>query len=153
MSAAIDTAVKAKFATATKALNARMQASGVAMSDAEQKAHNPVTHDFGDGVYIRRIVMPAGQVIVSRVHKRKHPFFILRGAISVLTEDGEEFLEAPHHGMTPAGTQRVLFTHEETEFVTVHATELTDPDEIEAELTAEDFNDPAISHLVKKSLE
>ena len=153
MSAAIDTAVKAKFASATKDLNARMQASGVAMSDAEQKAYNPVAHDFGDGVYVRRIVMPAGQVIISRIHKKKHPFFVLRGCIAVVTEGGEEIIKAPHHGMTPAGTQRVLYTIEETEFITVHATELTDPDEIEAELTAEDFSDPAVSHLVREEIE
>jgi len=153
MGSVSDISAKSDFATATKALNVRMQASGVAMSDDEQKAYNPVVDEFGDGIYIRRIVMPAGQVIVSRIHKKTHPFFILRGAISVLTENGEEFLEAPHHGMTQAGTQRVLFTHEETEFITVHATELTDPDEIEAELTAADFSDPAVSHLVQGEIE
>jgi len=41
--------------------------------------------------------------------------------------------------------QRVIYTHTPCNFVTVHATELTDPDEIVKAVTAETFEDPRIT--------
>ena len=46
--------------------------------------------------------------------------------------------DAPHVGITPAGTRRVLLMHEDTKWVTTHVTDLTDPDAIVAEITDHD---------------
>lgn len=82
----------------------------------------PLKHFFLDDAYMREITMPAGMLIVSKIHKKMHPFFVLKGDVSVLTENGIERLVAPYAGITPAGTKRILFTHEETVWRTVHAT-------------------------------
>jgi quercetin dioxygenase-like cupin family protein len=142
---------KAKFAEATASLASRLQSQGFAMSDVEQREYNPVTHGFSDGIYMRTVKLPADQVLVGKVHKKSHPFFLLKGTMQVLTEHGVEELTAPYSGITPAGTQRIVYTNTECEFVTVHATELTDPDAIEEELTAENFESPELAKLLEES--
>ncbi len=94
----------------------------------------PVTHSFGDGCYIREWNCPPNVVTVSKVHKIAHPFFVLKGRVSVLSQTGIETLEAPHYGITQPGTKRVLFTHSDTTWVTVHVTDKKDLDEIEADI-------------------
>ena len=106
---------------------------------------NPVEHNFADGCYIRQIYNVANQLIVTKIHKKKHPFFLMMGEMSVLTEEGVEYLKAPYYGITEPGTKRFIYTHTDCIFVTVHATENTDLEEIEKEVIAEDYNDPDIT--------
>ena len=89
-----------------------------------------VTHDFADGQYIRTIVMPKGLTLVSRIHNKNHPFFIMKGECSIYTEKGLQRIKAPHHGVTLAGTQRLMYIHKECTFITVHRTDCLTPKEI-----------------------
>ena len=114
-------------------------------SDKEKDFFNPIKHKFCNGLYIREIFNPAGQLLVTKIHKKEHPFFLMKGKMSILTEDGVKHIQAPHHGITKPGTKRIIYTHTDCVFVTVHATDKTDVDEIEKEVIANDFNDPAIS--------
>jgi hypothetical protein len=119
--------------------------SGLAYTGKEADKINPLKHSFADGCYIREIFMPAGQIIVSKIHKKLHPYFILKGKVSILTDNGVKHLEAPYSGMTKPGTKRVLYIHEDTVFVTVSVTDKTDIKEIEDEVIAKDFQDPLIT--------
>lgn len=101
----------------------------------------PLTHSFAEGIYIREIFMPKGMLIVSKIHKATHPYFVLRGDLSVLTEDGEVRIKAPFYGITPAGTKRLLYIHEDTIWITVHATNETDLEKIEEEIIAKSFDE------------
>ncbi len=92
-------------------------------------------------MYVREIFAPAGKLIVTKIHKKAHPYFVLKGKVSVLTEDGPVLIEAPYYGITPAGTKRVCFIHEDTLWVTVHVTEHTDLEKIEEDVIAKDFNE------------
>jgi len=106
---------------------------------------NPLKHSFADGCYIREIFNPAGELIVTKIHKQKHPFFLMKGKMSILTEKGIEHIEAPYHGITVPGTKRIIYAHTDCIFITVHATDYTDVATIEKEIVAENFNDPAIT--------
>ena len=101
----------------------------------------PLKHTFADGIYIREIFMPKGMLIVSKIHKAKHPYFVLKGDLSVLTEEGEVRIIAPYSGLTPAGTKRLLYIHEDTVWITVHATEETDLEKIEEDIIAKSFDE------------
>jgi len=101
---------------------------------------NPLRHFFGDDIYVREIMMPKGQLIMSRLHKFSHPYFILRGKVSILTENGPVKVVAPYWGMTHSGTKRVLYTHEDTLWITVHRAEEKDTNILEEELTAVNFD-------------
>lgn len=87
-------------------------------------------HRFADGMYIREIFMPKGSMVVSNIHKTKHPFTILQGKVRVRTHLGAETLEAPYMGVTVPGTRRILHMEEDTRWATFHATELTDVQQI-----------------------
>jgi hypothetical protein len=122
------------------------------MSKEEIQIKNPVKHSFADGCYIREIFNPAGELLITKIHKKEHPFFLLEGKMSILTENGVEHLKAPYYGITKPGTKRIIYTHTDCVFVTVHATEKKDIKEIEKDVIASDFNDPAISLEELKTL-
>ena len=118
---------------------ALLEDGALAGTDTEQVC--PVNHSFGDGCYIREWNSPPGVLTVSKVHKIAHPFFVLKGKVSVLTEGGVQTITAPYYGITQPGTKRLLYTHEETQWVTVHVTDETDLTAIEEEIISAD---PAI---------
>ena len=132
------------YRAATTQLKERMiECGGVVGEEADQLL--PLKHQFGDGCYVRELSAPAGIFAVTKIHKKAHPFFLMKGEVTVLTEDGSQRITAPYYGMTPAGTQRVVYTHSETQWGTVHATELTDLDEIENQIIAKTFDELEIS--------
>ena len=102
---------------------------------------NPLKHSFADGCYIREIFNPKGELLVTKIHKVAHPFFLMKGDMTILMEDGIKRIKAPHHGITPAGTKRLIYCHEDCVFVTVHATNETDLEKIEEEVIAKDFSE------------
>ena len=107
----------------------------------EANAVNPVKHTYADGLYIREIFMPRGEIVISKIHKIAHPFFLIKGKISVLSEDGEKLLQAAYYTVTPAGTKRMLYTHTNAIVVTVHRTFETDLNKIEDEIIAKSFDE------------
>ena len=104
----------------------------------------PLKHSFVDGAYVREIFMPAGMFFVTKIHKKTHPYFVLKGKVSVLIDE-TEIIEAPFSGITQAGTQRIIYTHEDTVWITVHVTDETDLEKIEAEIITE-YTHHAIQH-------
>ena len=81
----------------------------------------PLKHLFLPGMYIRIILMPQDSWITSMIHNTVHPFFIKQGRVSVYSELMEEqMFEAGDWGITTPGTRRILFIHEETEWLTMH---------------------------------
>lgn len=91
----------------------------------------PLIHRFTPGLYIREILMPKDTLLTSVKHLTTHPFFIMKGDVSVWYHDAPvQRYRAPYTGITQAGTRRLLFAHEDTIWTTVHVTDLQDPDEI-----------------------
>jgi hypothetical protein len=81
----------------------------------------PLNHRFTEGLYVREIFMPSGSLITSKIHKTQHQYFILKGAVSVWIDEGEEvYLEAPYIGVTEPGTRRVLYVWEDCIWATAH---------------------------------
>jgi len=101
----------------------------------------PLEHYFADGLYIRKMTAPKGMLNVSKLHKTTHPFFLLEGDVSIQTPGGVIRLKAPHFGITEAGTKRVVYFHEDTVWITVHATKETDLKKIEDELIAKTYDE------------
>jgi hypothetical protein len=101
----------------------------------------PLKHTFVPGMYIREITMPKGALLTSKIHKCEHPYFIIKGDVSVATEQGAVRIKAPFAGITPAGTKRLLYIHEETVWITVHRTDDTDLEKIEEQVIAKSFDE------------
>ena len=110
--------------------------TGEVMHDA-----NPVKHTFAGGCYIREIYNPANQLLVTKIHKKEHPFFLMKGEMSILTEEGIQNIKAPYQGVTKPGTKRAIYTHEECVFITVHATDNTIIEDVEEEVICTKYED------------
>ena len=102
----------------------------------------PVQHHFAPGAYGREMTLPAGLVIVGKIHKHAHINVISKGRVQVFTEqDGLLELAAPCTFVSSPGTKRVVHVLEETVWTTVHVTDKTDLAEIEREVIATDFSE------------
>lgn len=104
-------------------------------------AVNPLRHTFVDGIVVREIYNPPNEFIVTKIHKKEHPFFLLKGDMSILTEEGPKRIMAPYYGITKVGTKRLIYTHDECIFVDVFATNVKTIKELEDEVFTDDFND------------
>jgi hypothetical protein len=101
----------------------------------------PLWHAFAPGAYARTIFIPAGTLVVGKIHKHAHLNILIRGRVSVATEEGPMELEAPRVMTSKAGTKRVVYTHEPTLWTTIHLTEKTDIAEIEDEIIAKSYEE------------
>ena len=91
----------------------------------------PLTHYHTDSLYGRRIIVPAGSVFTTMVHKTDHIAVALRGHITIVNQDGDNVdIIAPDVIVTKAGTQRVIAVHEECEWLTVHHCTEQDDDKV-----------------------
>lgn len=115
------------------------------LGDNSLHGMNPTTHNFADGQYIREIYNPANEIIVTKIHKQNHPFFLLEGKMTIITLEETITIEAPYYDVTKAGTQRIIYTHEPCRFVTVHRTDSLSIDDIEKEVIAESFEELDLS--------
>lgn len=96
------------------------------------------THHFSHGVYVRTIRIPAGSLLTGKMHATDHLNIVSQGDISVLTEDGIQRIKAPAIIPAKAGMKRVGFAHADTVWTTIHGTNETDLDRLEAELIIPD---------------
>ena len=116
----------------------------------------PLTHSFAPEMYIREIQIPAGVLIVGKIHRHTHPNFLMSGRVSVFTEEGGiQHLSAPCYMISPAGTKRVVYAHEDTSWVTVHNNpeNTTDLEVLENHVIATDFKDKALTENQITALE
>lgn len=100
-------------------------------------------HTFTQGLYTREIFMPAGALVVSRIHLFEHPFVISKGSVSVYDGDKIINIEAPYQGVTPSGTKRILYVHQDTVWTTFHVTDKDRFEDIDKDgvITCESFDE------------
>lgn len=93
------------------------------------------THFFAPGMYLRELTIPAGMLMVGKIHKHAHFLMVLKGRAEVISEFGRMVVEAGHISVSPPGVKRIVLALEEVQFVTVHVnpTDTEDLTAIEAE--------------------
>lgn len=78
-------------------------------------------HSFADGIYMREIKIPAGQLLVGKIHRHSHPNVLLSGEVLVRTEyGGSQYLKGPMAMISPAATKRGVFTLTDCHWITFH---------------------------------
>ena len=108
----------------------RLQNEMVKMPQAQLETE----HYFSEGMYCRRVFRPAGTLIVGKVHKKPHLFLCAAGEIIAWTENGLKRLKAGDVVESQPGTKRVTLAVTDAVGITIHRTDNTTLDEIEAEL-------------------
>ena len=104
----------------------------------------PLTHHFSDGIYCREIFIPKGMVLVGKIHKHRHPNFLIKGKVMVITEQkGEEIIEGPCFMMSEGGTKRALYAVTDLVWTTIHhnPTNTEDLNVLEDMIIAKDYKE------------
>ena len=91
--------------------------------DGKQLVDNeefPITHDFSDQLYMRKMKMQKGSLVISTYHHTDHFWFLLEGRIQVNT--GGEIIEhiAPCYEKSIKGAKRLIICLEDCMFINVH---------------------------------
>ena len=108
----------------------------------ELPQYEPITHHhFHGGMYCREVFRHAGVLIVGKVHKKEHFYFVVFGTVSITTDDGVITVTGPHLFKSMPGTRRAVLAETDALCVTFHATEF---DTVEA---AEELVEPEQSHF------
>jgi hypothetical protein len=144
-----NTVEKVAFRQSVLALEGHMRK---AIDDGEMPSAEPdcpVTHYFspidpkyGCCTYARQIFMPKGTVVIGKIHKHQHLNFIMQGRVSVSTEFGIKYFQAPCVFVSEVGLKRAVFVEEDCIWCTVHMTQFSseaDLDKIEDEVIAKDY--------------
>ena len=119
--------------------------------DPEGKEICRITHYFAPGMYAREMWMPADCLITGKIHLTEHLNILSQGRVSVSNKGESVTMEAPYTFVSPVGTKRAIYAHEDSTWTTIHATDLTDPDKIEDEIIAESFQElDALEHKTSK---
>lgn len=88
-------------------------------------------HHFGPGIYVKEVVMPAGSVIVGKVHKVEHLCNMLTGRMILVQEDGTRTeVVAPATFVAKPG-RKVAYIIETTIFQNIYSTDETDVEKLE----------------------
>jgi hypothetical protein len=113
-----------------------------ALPDGERMDESPpVKHWLAPGIYAREIHLPAGTVVVGKIHRHRHFNIISQGSITCYTEFGLETHTAPASFISEPGTKRVVHTHEDAIWTTIHSnpTDETDIETLENMFTALEY--------------
>lgn len=120
----------------------RFEQSIRAMPDHLEGDCYPLRHIFTPGIYARQIVLPAGSILVGKIHREEHINFLESGHVKVFTEFGLlEELRGPLLIVSKPGTKRTVHAIEETVWTTIHHNpdNLTDLVELEKRIIAPDY--------------
>lgn len=114
---------------------ARIEELQRVLSTMPQAEGMVTTHHFVPGQYLRKLWRPKSVIIIGKVHKAHHFFLCAMGEIAVSSGDGNwKVLQAGDVIESQPGTKRITVALTDAIGITVHKTDLTDLDEIEAEL-------------------
>jgi len=107
----------------------------------------PVDSLFVNGMYARKILIPKDTILTGRVHLADYVDIMLSGDITVATPEGVKRFSGFNIFEGKQGRKRAGYAHEDTHWVTVHRTEIKDPDEFVSSMTV--FNMTQYNKLIE----
>ena len=99
-----------------------------------------VVHHHAPGLYGRELFIPAGAMLVGKIHKQAHLTTLLEGTLSVTSEFGSDELTGPHTWLEQAGTKKAGYAQTDCRIINWHPTDETDVDKIESEVITPDYS-------------
>ena len=94
----------------------------------------PATNQWAPHMCIRSLFIPAGTILVGKMHRTEHFNILLKGSITILMDDGPKLFEAPCIFVSKAGTKKIGYAHTDVWYANTHVTETTTEEELEAEV-------------------
>lgn len=104
-------------------------------------------HRFAPGMYMRELTVPAGTVLVGKIHRHDHFLMVMSGVAIVKSEFGDDVVYPGYIATSRAGVKRVVLAVTDTRFITIHHNpddgedlEIIEANHIEPELSIEGAN-------------
>jgi len=108
----------------------------------------PLEHQFVDGMYMRERFVPAGTLFTTYTWIHEHPFFHSMGELLIYDVKSASWRHhiAPSHGITQAGTKRIVYALTDIVWTTCHVNKhnIQDIEELEGYLL-EKYDNPYLS--------
>lgn len=101
----------------------------------------PLFHTFAGGMYSREIHIPAGHVIVGKLHNKSSMVYMIKGKVIVSDINGVRVVEGPCKFESVAGLKRVGYSLEDCVWIDIHQTEAKTVEEAEAEIFSDHYSD------------
>jgi hypothetical protein len=101
----------------------------------------PIEHYFSKGVYAREMKVPAGSVIVGKIHRFENLNILSAGEVSVFSIDGCKRVKAPFTFVASPGAKRFFYVHTDATWTVIHGTDETDIEKIESEFIAKNYEE------------
>jgi hypothetical protein len=105
-------------------------------------------HFISPGIYTRVLHIPKGCLLTGKIHKQPILNIMLKGDISVLLGNEVRRIVAPFICVSPAGSKKIGFAHEDTIWAGCHGTNETDVEAIERLFIAQ-TEDEFLRHVAK----
>lgn len=121
------------------AINQYIAEGGDEFSSSHESEY--LRHHFIEGVYARELLIPAGTVVVGKLHKYPRICIISGGECTFVTEYGTRRVTAPFSEVMQPGTKTAVYAHRDTTWTAIHATHETDLDRLEQIFIAKDHDD------------
>ena len=131
-------------------LIAKGEGDGIVIGNSEAF---PLTHSFSEGVYIREMFMGKDGIVIGKIHKNDHTWFLMKGEALVATEEKTTHYKAPCYVTSPAGCKRVITAIENSVFINVlpNPDNLTDIEELEKILVCKSYEEFVATKKTKKN--
>lgn len=101
----------------------------------------PLRHLFADGVYYRELTIPAGTIVLGKIHKYATLLIVLQGTLTIASDSGPIQLTAPAVMVGEAGKARLGYAETNVICANVHGTTLTALEELEEHFIAKSEED------------
>jgi hypothetical protein len=109
------------------------------MLESPNRVDLPVTESLQSGLYTRTLFIPKGCELIGKIHRKPCVNIVAKGDISIMTETGFLRVQAGYSITSPAGIQKIGYAHEDTIFINVFRTDVTDISEVENDLVCDNF--------------
>jgi quercetin dioxygenase-like cupin family protein len=95
-----------------------------------------ITHHFVGGLYCKETRIPAGVKLTQHVHEFDHLSILAQGRVSVTVDGVATEYAGPAFLTIAAGKAHEVAALTDTVWACLHATDCTDPEQVDQELTA-----------------
>ena len=126
---------------AMPSMDDRIEKIANCLLDLNSPVEMPVKHHHSPGVYIREITLPAGTVLVGKVHKTRHLNVVQSGLVTIITPYRKFLVAGPCTFESFEGEQKIGIVHEVCVWSTVHVTDKTDVDDIVEDIVASTYEE------------
>lgn len=114
----------------------RLEAAAKALP-AEAHIDIPLEHHFCEGVYARKMTMPADSYVGGKIHLHSQINILSKGHVTAITDKGRVEMFAGDHIVCPEGSKRAFYAHEESVWTVILRCDETDVEKIEQEFVVE----------------